>query len=281
MTDAEIVNKVDLEWAKISFPLGAARCVFRDSIILSHGHFLFFGLQGGSVSRLEANGSQFAGPVFLRSGIKVEGGVDFLGAKIDGDLDCSDGQFVGEDQKPALNASGAEVKGAVFLRDGFRADGGVNLVAAKIDGSLACEGGKFISNGKTPALHANGAEVKGSVFLSSGFRAEGGVKFVATKIDGDLYCDRGQFVGNDRVPALDLRRARVGTLINSQDGWPTQGCLCVDGLVYDQIADKASPNAEVQLGWLQLQRRDRFLSQPFEQLASVLRKLDLKRTHGP
>jgi hypothetical protein len=91
MTDAEIVNKVDLEWAKISFPLGADRCVFRDSIILSHGHFLFFGLQGGSVSRLEANGSQFAGRVFLRSGIKVEGGVDFLGAKIDGDLDCSGG----------------------------------------------------------------------------------------------------------------------------------------------------------------------------------------------
>jgi len=45
---------------------------------------------------------------------------------------------------------------------------------------------------------------------------------------------------------------------------------------YDQIDDMASPNAEAQLGWLDRQPRDRFLSQPYEQLAAVFGKMGLE-----
>jgi hypothetical protein len=33
--------------------------------------------------------------------------------------------------------------------------------------------------------------------------------------------------------------AKVGTLLNSQDSWPTKGNLRVDGFVYDQIDGRA------------------------------------------
>jgi len=41
--------------------------------------------------------------------------------------------------------------------------------------------------------------------------------------------------------------------------------------VYDQFDHRASPNADVQLGWLHLQPQKPFLSQPYEQLAKVLK----------
>jgi hypothetical protein len=64
--------------------------------------------------------------------------------------------------------------------------------------------------------------------------------------------------------------------LNDQNRLLTAGKLHIDGFVYDQIDDLASPNAEAQLGWLDLQRRDRFLSQPYEQLAAVFGKMGLE-----
>ena len=441
---AEIVNKVDLEWAKISFPITALQCLFKDAIILSHSHIGSLDLSGSSVQELQAvathcegdiylregfkaegrvnliaakidgnlafdggqfisvdltaakidgnlecdggqfisqgetaalnvNGAEVKGSVFLGNGFKAEGGVDLTGVEIDGNLECDGGQFVGNDKVPALDANDAEIKGSVRLRDPFKAEGEVNLLGAKIDGSLVCDGGQFVGNDKVLALYANGAEVKGSVdlrnpfkgeggvnlvaakigqnlecdggqfignnkvqalnvnsaevkgsvFLRGGFKAEGGVNLLGAKIDGSLVCDGGQFIGNAKVPALnangskiegsaylrngfkaegtvvffngyvgrsfqlthvespekailDLRLTKFGTLANLKDSWPTPGNLLVDGSVYDQIDDLASPNAEVQLGWLKRQPQDRFLSQPFEQLAIVLRKMGLE-----
>jgi hypothetical protein len=70
------------------------------------------------------------------------------------------------------------------------------------------------------------------------------------------------------------------TLVNNQngskDGWPERELLWVDGLVYDRIADTARPNADFQLRWIRLQPHDHFRSQPYEQLASVLRTMGLE-----
>jgi hypothetical protein len=65
---AEIKGKVDLEWAKISFPLLAWKCVFCEAIVLSRSQLGFLNLQGSSVKQLEANRTQFEGSVFLRFG---------------------------------------------------------------------------------------------------------------------------------------------------------------------------------------------------------------------
>ena len=271
---------------------------------------------------LDANGAEVKGGVFLRAPFKAKGGVSLASAKIDGHLDCGGGEFIRNEKILALNANGIKVKGGVFFRAPFKAEGGADLRQAQIDGSLDCRGGEFIWNKESPALNANGAKIMGTVSLVQGFKAEGGVNLVRAKIGVNLECDKGEFIGNANASAfvangakidgsvnfrsdfvavgevdfdnaqidgafrwmkakspleatLTLRWAKAGILLNSEDSWPNQGRLRINGFVYDQIDDGASPNAEVQLGWLhrQPQGKDEFLSQPYEQLASILGKM--------
>jgi hypothetical protein len=148
----------------------------------------------------------------------------------------------------------------------------VNLVAAKIGGNLDCEDAQFFSKDAASALDADSAKIDGSVFLRRGSEVEGKVSFYSAYV-GRAF----QWFGvksPEKVVVLDLRLMKVVTLLN-QDSWPKQDHLNLDGLVYDQIAYEAHPNAQVQLDWLKLQPRG-FRSQPFEQLAAVLRKMGLE-----
>jgi hypothetical protein len=120
--------------------------------------------------------------------------------------------------------------------------------------------------------------------LSKGFAAEGDINFFGACIG---HAFRWFDVQSPKKVKLDLRQAKVGTLLNSEHSWPSQGKLYVDGFVYDQIdgrarpsddkkiEDRVRPTSKVQLRWLQLQPKGQFLSQPFEQLAGVLRKMGL------
>jgi len=75
---AEIDGKVDLEWAKISLPIRAKNCVFRDAIVLNYdyGQVAFLSLGGSTVIQLEANGTQFGESVLLRSGFQAQSPVN-------------------------------------------------------------------------------------------------------------------------------------------------------------------------------------------------------------
>jgi len=101
---AEIVRQLDLEWARISFPITVFQCVFRDPIILDHSHMFFLNLEGSSVSAFRANTALFEADLFLRSGFKAEGGVGLTDAKINGNLDCAGGQFKTNEKTPALSS---------------------------------------------------------------------------------------------------------------------------------------------------------------------------------
>jgi len=220
---AQIEGELNLEWAKISFPLQARMCVFKEAIILENSHLVAL--------------------IFLDTSIKD------------------------------LRAEDVIVERSVILRDGFKAEGAVNFVGATIGGHFECDGGQFDFKGNAPALDANGVKVEGSVSLRTGFKAEGAVNFVGAYV-GRYFQWYG--IQSPENSILDLRFARVGTLLNEQASRLTAGKLRVDGFVYDQIDDDASPNAEAQLSWLDRQPRNRFLSQPYEQLAAVLGKMGLE-----
>ena len=320
---AQIEGELNLQWAKVSFPLRVRQSAFTQTIILQNAHLVSLDLTATSIKDLWAENLVTERNVILSAGFKAEGGVNLTGAKIGGDLDCDGGQFVSKSQRPALNANGAKFEGSVFLLGRFRAEGGVILVAATIGGNLECDGGQFISKGNIPALDASGAKIEGSVYLRTGFRAEGGVDLVGATIGGDLECIGGQFVGKGNIPALSANSAKIdgsvffregavadgivdltfaqigrafqwtdfespnkaklhltlakcGTLWHDQHSWPSNGNLRLFGFVYDQIDDRASPNADVQLGWLHRQPQVKFLTQPYEQLATVLRQRGLK-----
>jgi len=78
-------------------------------------------------------------------------------------------------------------------------------------------------------------KIEGNVFLRS-FEANGKVVFV------NACVGRGfQLIDlKPRKEAIfDLQLLKVSTLLNSGDGWPSEGNLLVDGLTYDTIDDSA------------------------------------------
>jgi sRNA-binding regulator protein Hfq len=234
----------------------------------------------GKAPALNANGATIEKAVFLRNGFKAEGGADLSGADIGGNLSCNGGEFFGTEKRLALKANRAKIQGSIFLCNGFKAKGGVDLAFATIGESLECDGGRddrpapeFISTGKIPALNAANVKVGGNVFLREGTIAKGEVRFMGAHVDHSFEW-RG--ISSPEESVLDLRFSKVGILRNDQNSQPMRGNLRVDGLVYDQIDDEAPPNAKAQLGWLECQPQNRFLPQPYEQLATVLRKMGLE-----
>ena len=113
--------------------------------------------------------NSWGGCVFA-TGFEAQGEVNLVGAKIDGQLDCTGGKFLAKDK--ALNCNGISVGASVFLRNEFEAHGKVNLVRAKIDGQLACTGGKFLAEGI--ALHCDAITVGADVFLRTNLKPGAG-----------------------------------------------------------------------------------------------------------
>jgi hypothetical protein len=89
-----------------------------------------------ALSALDANSAQVKGNVFLSDEFEAEGGVNLVGAKIDGDLECKGGQFIGY-KLPALNAKGAEIKGSVSFSEGF-AKGRAIFFGSRVGRAFKC-----------------------------------------------------------------------------------------------------------------------------------------------
>ena len=266
--NVEVKSSVFLSKSNVQGQVNFGQAKIDGSLVCDGGQFI----SKDKRPALEANGAEVKGGVFLRNGFEADGRVDLIRAKIGVELGCDGGQFISKDKRPALDANGAEVKGGVFLRNGFEAEGGVGLTGATIDGNLEADGGQFISKGDPPALYADDAKIEGDVYFRGLFSVEGEVTFVGAYVGRNFQWSD---LKSPEKLVLDLRHAKVGTLFNPQNSWPTQGRLRVDGFVYDQF-DRAAPDAKAQLPWLRLQPNDRFLSQPFEQLAGVLRKMGLE-----
>ena len=220
-------------------------------------------------SALFADGVKVEGGVFLRKGFRAEGEVRLLGATIGGNLECDEGQFINP-SGDALNADAVKVDGYVFLRNGFKAEGEVCLLVARIGRNLECDNGHFINKEKgAKALNADGLKVEGDVLLRNGFRAEGKVYLGGATIGGAFVWTG---VTSPTEVTLDLRSAKIGTLWDDQKSWPEKGKLFFHGLVYGEIDDDAPIDAKTRIDWLHRQPTEHFRTQPYEQLAAVLRK---------
>jgi hypothetical protein len=171
---AEIDGEVNLEWAKISFPLRTRRCVFMRAIILRYSRLAALDMEDTSGKALQGEGLVAEHSVFLRHGFRADGGVDLRNAKINGSLDCDGGHFFADGYATALNAEGATIAGSVFLGRNFKAEKKVDLTSAKIGGNLDCDGGQFADEGKAPALDVNRAKIEGFVFMGTALKADTG-----------------------------------------------------------------------------------------------------------
>jgi hypothetical protein len=222
---AQIEGELNLEWAKISFPLQVHKCVFKEAIILENSHLVALIFLDTSIKGLRARDLVVERSIILRTGFKAEGAVNFAGATIGENLESDGGQFNFKGDAPALNASGVKVEGSVFLRTGFKAEGAVNFAGATIGRNLECDGGRFDFKGNAPALNASGVKVEGSVFLRIGFQAEGAVNFVNATIGRNLECDGGRFNFEGDAPALNANSARIERSVLMGKGLKAEGTV--------------------------------------------------------
>jgi hypothetical protein len=194
-----------------------------------------------------------------------------MAATIGGNLDCTGAQL-SNPEGTALIADGTKIGGNVFLTYGFRAEGEVRLVGATIGRDLDCTGA-HLSNPEGMALRIDGTKIGSRVFLTDGFKAEGKVRLVGATI---------QFLQIVKVfeaekTILDLRLAEVGTLWDDEKSWPKAGNLFLDGFRYERFSEESPLQAESRIKWLRRQPLDKFLPQPYEQLAAVLRQMGHER----
>jgi len=197
---------------------------------------------------IEANRVKITGAVFLRGEkgdfFEADGLVDFIGATIGGNLECTDGIFRGAEGK-ALSAARVKIDGKVCLDRCFLAEGEIDLGGATIGSNLDCTNGHFRK--ARVAINASGAKIGGALILREGFRAEGDI---------------------------DLRDSEVATLKDLQQCWPNPGYLFLDGFVYKRIDNESPHTAEDRLEWLKRRPPDRqFYSQPYLQLATVFKNM--------
>lgn len=245
-----------------------------------------------------AESIRVAGDVRFRKGFRAERGVVIRGASIGGKLDCQGGYFH-RDWDPAIDADSIKVGSDVFLKSGFNSIGQVELRGATIGGNLDCDGGHFersnsekasgspiprLDHTIIPALTVASAKIEGSVLLRSDpatntdFTATGDLDFLTARIGRSL--ELMSDIPLDKESHLILRDAKAEVLLNGKTSWPRKGKLNLDGFIFSIIDKEALPGAETELQWLNKQKTHGFSSQPYEQMAAVLRSMGLQEGCG-
>ncbi|WP_141704189.1 hypothetical protein [Planobispora rosea] len=250
-----------------------------------------FNLSGARLSNpggcaLSADGLVVEGSVVCQDGFQAEGEVRLPGARIAGQLNLN-GARLSNPGGCALNADRLVVEGSVVCQDGFQAEGEVRLPGARIAGQLNLSGAR-LSNPGGCALSADGLMVEDSMFCQDGFQAEGEIWLPGARVTGQLGFN-GAHLSNSNGIALtcheaqigslwlkgglsvngrvNLSRARIGTIFDSAECWPSS--LTLNELVYDDLEPDLP--ARQRLRWIRCSEED-YRAQPYEQLATYYRR---------
>lgn len=214
--------------------------------------------EGGVAQKaLNAQGVEVGESLFLRS-ITATGTVDVNGARIGGQLSCTDATLNGGRDKGgaalvALNAQGLEV-GQDFFLTSTTAMGSVDVNGARIGGQFDCEGATL-----------NGGQDKGGVAHDALIAQR------LTVTQGFFFRNVAKVQGR-----IDLTAAHVGDLIDDADSWPdVPNSLTLDGFTYDRIGRGRSTTFSDRRNWLHTGSHGSgdFFPQPYTQLARTLRQM--------
>lgn len=249
--------------------------------------------------------AKIVGGIFMDDGFNAKGEVRLVGVEIGDALDC-DGAVFSNLKGDAFSFDRAKIGGTVFmsavlntegkahLNKAFEAEGTVRLVGAEIGGSLICNGASF-SSSISDALCINRAKIGGDVFMGDGFKAEGDVNLLGAEIGGSCYFGKVNSDKNTRLGIvlenatiarslifdsseypplqLNLDHAKIGSLVDCENSWPSQGYLYIDNFRYESLGGNAPKDFRSRLDWLSRQPEGDFRPQPYEQLVKVLRAM--------
>jgi len=206
---ANIDDPVNLEYLNIQFPLHFEKCKIPKQIELHGARLQELYMGGCHIGSLSGYGMKIEGHVFLRDDFVANGEINFTGATIEGDFDCSNGHFINPNGD-AINLSRARVRNNILFTNGFKSDGRVVLIDLRIEGNLQCNGGEFINSSEIKmAINALRLRCGGDISLKAGFRAEGEVTFSGGTVGGNFECFDSEFC-NHSGDALNAEALNVG-----------------------------------------------------------------------
>lgn len=291
-----IEGELDLGHIDFGRALSATACGFRESPSMMGSTLNGLYLTGSSLPGLFAKGLICNGPVHLREQFKANGSIQLVGAKINGQFDCSGGSFAAT-QGRALNCDSAVIGANVLLGDGFAAAGEVNFRGAQINGHLSCTGGTFEATNRR-ALNCNASVISGNVLLRDGFYARGEVSFHSTKVMGNFLCKSARIEGqldceratidccffweaiSGEVTDLNLTGTSVSRLRDDTSSWACVKTPILSGFRYESLQSDMALGDRLKLFE---RKREKFISpsrflywsymdfdpQPYNQLASI------------
>ena len=275
---------LDLSKATLTHQLLVHASRFESEVNLSYLHALrLLSLDGSKFTgKLNMNSIEVKESLFMRGGDEF-GEVDLIGAKIGGNLDMDGSRFAGK-----LNMDSIEVRGYLSMRKKAEFSE-VYLGYAKIEGNLGMTGSRFTGKLNMDSMHVDsslfmhrGAEFTQPLvltFAKIGKRIDiSGSTLASIDLTGThIY---GEFVLSPPAPQwkegakLTLRNAEVGAL---QD-LPWASTLELDGFNYACLGGLSTDDSS-RVGALKisrfkewLEKQTRYSPQPYEQLATVLRK---------
>ena len=208
--NATIASALGLDFCQLPFRLRFRHCAFQGRLYFSSAELPGLDLfDCETEDGIFADGLRVRGDVFLRK-LEAKGKLRFVGARIDGDLDCSGAALTAEGTP--LVADGANIAGGVFLAGKLFCSGKVRFLGAQIGGDMVCSGSWIRT------LSCDHARLAGTLFWTS--------------------------MRGPESRSLDLLEASVKTLHDDSLSWPAPGNLAVKGLEYRDLAHHESPSGE-------------------------------------
>ena len=243
--DASYFGKdVVLEGLKTDYPISLENSEFNGLVDLRNAKI---------GSQINMNGSKFTGKLNMNgmevgSSLLMRGGagfneVDLIGAKVGGQINMNGSKFTGK-----LNMDLMKVGSSLLMRGGAEFNE-VRLSSAKVGGSIALYPSTFKS------IDLSEANIHEEFILAAGYN----------------YAAKWR-----NNSSMILLNTKIGILEDSRDSWPEN--LVLEGFVYDQLGkfytDEVKETETRDITWLKewLNKQKKYSPQPYEQLASVLRK---------
>ncbi len=280
---------LDLSEASLAFPLWLDDSRFESTVDLSNFR---------TPHLISLEGSKFAGKLNMAL---LQVGADFFmgkaaefaevvlrGADVRGHLLMDGSKFTG-----FLNMDSLQIGGDLLMREGAEF-ANVVLARAKVGGQLWMDGAKFAGPLNMDSLHVGShffmlnveannfgpllifAEIDGGLNLSGSTLAS--LNLTAARIRGELGLNTRKDTPTkwQEGANLTLRNTEVGALQDLPNTWPEN--LDLNGFTYSHLGGFATGDgndmATWDIAWLTewLEKQKSYSPQPYEQLASVLRR---------
>jgi uncharacterized protein YjbI with pentapeptide repeats len=292
---AKIDDQLIMNRSKFIGPLNMGGLHVGTSLFMEGARFADVDLHGAMINQvLTMNRSEFTGPLILdslRVGDSLHMGearfveVNLRGAKIDQVLTMNGSKFTGP-----LIMDSLQVKGSLIMRDGAefaevdlrnaKIDNTLDLTNSKLTASVIMEhlqvGNNLLLRGvevkkEGPPLNLIFAEIGSTLFIEDSTLPS--LDLTGIKIRAAFSLGRSGHTSLKWHPdsQLILRNTEVGAVQDLAEVWPEK--LELNGFTYDRLGVLDNPfdrDTAWYIDWLA--RQVKYSPQPYEQLASVLRK---------